>query len=178
MSGPTVRPVLRAGYGLGLLLTLLPLSEVALGTRPYQPLQLLWRVNTLGQLGTSLMWPLIGAFVLVGSASMLDDDGMLRAFTIITAGVVVLLSGALVVFAHDMMQLGAAARPEEMPPLPFTLPRVALAYGATVWVLSWLAVAAHRVWSRRASALRRGRGSVPLVRGREGRAAVDQATAP
>jgi len=164
VSGSAVRPVLRAGYGLGMLLTLLPLAEVALATRPYQPLQVIWRAGALGQLGTSLMLPLIGAFVLVGTAILLEDRALLRAFAAITAGVVVLLAGAVVVFTRDMLQLRGALQEEQLASLPITLPKVVLAYVTTSWVLSWLSVAVYRVWRRQATVARREGGSVLLVR--------------
>lgn len=163
MTTSSARPVLRAGYGLGLLLTVVPLLEVWLAIRPLQPLQQLWRANALGQLGNSLMLPVIGAFVLVGTAILLQDERVLRAFTLIAGTMVVLLSAGLVLFARDVLEFPPTAQPAGSTPA-FTFERVLIAYGAAILVSAWLCVGTYRVWRRQAAIVRRERETVMIVR--------------
>jgi hypothetical protein len=131
-----------------------------------------WRVNALGQLGSALMLPLIGAFVLVGTALLLQEHRVLRAFNIVAGTMVVLLSGALVMFARDTMQLPGAPRvaaAAPAPSYPFTFEQVLLAYSATILVSVWLCVGTYRVWRRAAAVVRRERESVLIVREATGR---------
>jgi hypothetical protein len=185
MTTSSARPVLRAGYGLGLLLTLVPLFEVWLAIRPLRPLQQVWRVSALGQLGDSLMLPVIGAFVLVGTALLLQEQRVLRAFTLVAGTMVLLLSVGLALFVRDGLAFsrspGAATAGST---LPFTFEKVAIAYGAAILVSAWLCVGTYRVWRRQAAIVRRERQTVMIVRREPGagqgddRSAVASAASP
>lgn len=178
MSPASVRPALRAGYGLGLLLTVVPLVDLGLGLRPFHPLELGWRMAAFGQLGITLMLPLIGCFVLAGTAILLEDGQVLRAFALVAGVVVVLLSAALLGFVHDTLELRSALRPEELRSRSFAFPKVVLAYSTTIWVLLWLVVGVYRVWQRQSVAARRERESVLIVREATVRRTEGRAGAP
>lgn len=104
--------LLRAGYLVALLLVLIPLLDVVARNWPMQVGNERWRFSTLGPAFNAMVTPLLGVFLAMVLAAVLDHRRTLKVLAAITLAAAVGSLGALVLFALDYLQLRASVTPE------------------------------------------------------------------
>lgn len=102
------RYLIATGYWLAVLLLVLPLLERVVPLLPVQPLSLRWRVQALGSLSQTLLLPLLGVALAVGTAALLQQRRIVRTLALFAYAGALLLAGVAVLFALDVVQYQTA----------------------------------------------------------------------
>ncbi len=97
-------------YLTGLAFILLPAAEVVVAILPLSPSVLSWRVGAVGLLGRSVLTPLVGMVIVLGTAVLLEHVLVQRAVTVLAfagAAAFLVLAG---LFALDLLQFRGEVR--------------------------------------------------------------------
>ncbi|HSJ23940.1 MAG TPA: hypothetical protein VK929_04585 [Longimicrobiales bacterium] len=97
-----------AGYGLAVLLIVLPALEPVVTLLPPQPGQIAWRLQVFGVLSQSLLLPLAGGVVAVVTAFLLGHRKAMRGLAAGAFLGTLLLIAAAVLFVLDLVQYQGA----------------------------------------------------------------------
>ncbi len=106
------RYLIATGYWLALLLLVLPLLERVVPLLPLQPFALRWRVQALGSLSQTLLLPLLGAALAVGTAALLQHRRIVRTLAVLAYAGTLVLAGTALLFVLDLVQYRASIRPD------------------------------------------------------------------
>jgi hypothetical protein len=106
--------LLKAGYLVALLLVVVPLSDNVVRTWPIRPGDERWRFGTLGILFNALVTPLLGVFLALIVAAVLQQARTLRTLAVLTLVAAALVLGAIPLFGLDYLQLRAKVTAEAM----------------------------------------------------------------
>lgn len=92
---------------LSAVLILFPLLELAQAIWPLRPGEMPWRVLSVGLFSRMLVTPLLGLAFAYGAALLLERRGLLRALSVFTGLLAVLLLLGLAFYALDVLELRA-----------------------------------------------------------------------
>ncbi|NJD09221.1 MAG: hypothetical protein FIB01_01870 [Gemmatimonadetes bacterium] len=100
------------GYWLAFLLIVLPFLERVVPLLPVQPGALQWRLGAFGALSQSLLLPLVGGTLAIGTAALLQQRRMVRFLACVAFAAASLLVIATALFALDLVQYRASVGAE------------------------------------------------------------------
>ena len=106
--------LLKAGYLVALLLVLVPVSDAVARTWPLRPGDERWRFGTLGIVFNAMVTPLLGVFLAMVTAALLEQFRTLRVIAVVTLVAAVLTLVAIPAFGLDYLQLRATVTAEAM----------------------------------------------------------------
>jgi hypothetical protein len=138
------RVLIGTGYGVGLLLVLLPLLQPVVTLLPAQPTQVAWRMQAFGVLSQSLLLPLVGVAVAVGTATMLEHRASVRVLAALALLGAAALAGVATLFVLDLLQYRGAIGAELQDHYHVAGVIYLVGYAAASLFLAWLGVAALR----------------------------------
>lgn len=150
------RYLIATGYGLALLLLLLPLLEQAVALLPLQPGNIRWRLQAFGALSQSLVLPLLGGVVAVGTAVLLGQRRVVRTLAVLALATALLLGAAVVLFVLDLVQyrdaVGSGLRHYYETAGAIYLASYVLAIALLLWLagVTWRVSRRHRAHAGRA----------------------------
>jgi hypothetical protein len=104
--------LLKAGYLVALLLVLMPLWDILARNWPIQPGNERWRFATLGPAFNAMVTPLLGVFLAMVLAVLLDHRRTLKTLGAVTIAAAVGSLAALGLFTLDYLQLRASVTAE------------------------------------------------------------------
>jgi hypothetical protein len=107
--------LLKAGYLVALLLVVMPLLDTLARNWPIQLGNERWRFSTLGPAFSAMVTPLLGVFVAMVLAAVLDHRRTLKVLAAVTLVAAVGSVAALGLFVLDYLQLRASVTAEAMP---------------------------------------------------------------
>jgi hypothetical protein len=100
-------------YGLATLLVLVPILDVLLQVWPLDPTEASWRFGAIGILSRSLLTPLLGLLLAMGTAAAAGHRPALRLTGALSGLLAFGLIGVGAVFALDGLELRAVVAPGE-----------------------------------------------------------------
>ncbi len=143
LVGPA-RHLVSAGYGVGLILLVAPLLEIAVLSFPYQPGKVLWRFGAAGLLSNAAGLLTLGFGVLLFVAAAGGNRRLLRGLSVVVGlvslGVVALAVG----FALDGLQLRGSVNVDAAGPYRAVLWKTEIVFVMVALVTAWLAVGGWR----------------------------------
>jgi hypothetical protein len=160
------RVLIATGYWLALLLLVLPLLEPLVTLLPPRPEQIRWRLLAFGALSQSLLLPMLGGVVAVGTAVLLGHRRVVRtlAFVAMMAGVV--LGAVAMLFTLDLVQYRSAIGPELKEVYQVAGVNYLVAFLLSAVFMMWIGAAAWRAAGRSSGRRIRvlvNRGPAPAV---------------
>jgi len=105
-------PLAWAGYPVAALLVAAPLMDWATSILPYRFAEETWRFGSYGLLGTALLAPLLGAWLLAVSGAILNHRRIQWAVVGGAGILAILLVPATILALLDYVQLRASVMPE------------------------------------------------------------------
>jgi len=157
------RPVTAAVYALGMLMIVIPFTEVLLSVLPLRPGATSWRFGTTGVLSQAFMTPLLGATVIVVVAATLGHRRTLLTVSIVSALVAVITLAATGLFALDIIEMRSQVREEVKRAFDFSSILAVIKLIVATVVLSLLSSGARRTTRELRSSPRSRSASPPLV---------------
>lgn len=97
--------VARALYVVAIMLIVIPLSDALPALWPLHPGAADWRFAVVGLLSGALMTPLLGSFLVLAAAALLDHRRVLAVGAWLLFALVVVLAGVAVLFALDFLEV-------------------------------------------------------------------------
>jgi len=157
-------------YFIAFLLVATPAADFVANVIPIRIGDVGWRYGSVGILAGFLLTPLFGILFALGSAVVLEHRLVLRSLSILNLVMAVLIAALIVLFALDVVQVGATILDEATAEA-----RSAFRIGAVKAILKYLSFAAGLAWlgitgmrvtrSRHEGGRKTGKASdVPLVR--------------
>jgi hypothetical protein len=98
------RVLISTGYGLALLLLVLPLLQSVIALVPLQPRQVSWRLQVFGALSQALLLPVLGHALALGTAVLLGHRWMVALLSITAFLGATVLAVASGLFLLDLVQ--------------------------------------------------------------------------
>ena len=157
------RPLGWCLHGLGVLLIVAPLLDLAAGVGSLNPGQVPWRFGAAGLLSGALVLPLLGFGLMLVATAILDQPRLSRLLGVKTAALVLVVLALLVVFGLDALQIRSQIRMDARRAFDLASLKAILTFGFETVVLAILSVSAFRI--ARAGSDRRAasRHRAPLV---------------
>lgn len=106
------RLLIATGYGLALLLLVLPLLEPVVALLPPRPDQIRWRLEAFGAFSQVLVLPLVGGVVALGTAVLLGQRTVVRVLSVVAFLSGLVLAAAAMLFTLDLLQYRGEVGPE------------------------------------------------------------------
>ena len=106
--------LLKAGYLVALLLVVVPVADALTRTWPLRPGDERWRFGTLGIVFSAMVTPLLGVFLAMVTAALLEHGRTLWVIAVVTLVVAVAALAAIPAFGLDYLQLRASVTAEAM----------------------------------------------------------------
>jgi len=132
-------PLAWAGYPVAVLLVVAPLMDFATSILPYRLGEETWRFGSFGLLGTALLTPLLGAWLLAVAGAVLNHRKIQWA-VVGGAGVLAILLVPISILALlDFVQLRASVMPEAKFAFDVSAFKVFVIYGLGFVTLATLA---------------------------------------
>jgi hypothetical protein len=100
------------GYLLATLLVVLPLLDLLANIWPWSPGEVSWRYGSFTLLSGFLLTPLMGLALAVGVAVAAGDPRVARILGAVGLASAILLLAGAVIFALDVVSIGATVPPE------------------------------------------------------------------
>jgi len=106
------KPLARAGYLLGALLVLIPLSDATSQVMPLRFGDERWRFGAVGQLSNLLLVPLLGFLIVIAIATLRDSRRVKRVIGAVCGILALILAVLSVLFILDYFQARAIITPK------------------------------------------------------------------
>jgi len=154
--------LLKVGYGVALLLVLIPVVDALTRTWPIRRHDVQWRLGTLGMVFNAMVTPLLGTFLAMVIAATLEHARTLRIMAVITLLAALGSAVSVVAFGLDYMQLRANVTAEAMGVFDAASRKAIIVAVLGLVVTAWLGIAG---WKTAGSLLgsRRSPDKVGLV---------------
>ncbi|MEX2375124.1 MAG: hypothetical protein WD942_05990 [Dehalococcoidia bacterium] len=110
----TNRTLLAAGYGLAVLLMLIPVTDTFLRVWPTRVGEVAWRYGAMGLASNALMTPVMGLAFGIGTALFARHRRVLRALAVLTGLGVTLLVVLGVGFVLDLLRVRSGVSAEAL----------------------------------------------------------------
>lgn len=138
------RQVAWALYAIGALLWLAPLADLAAGIGSLNFGVVQWRFGTTGLLSSALVLPITGLVFWFAAAVLLEQRRALQVLFGVAVMMLVLIAGALVLFALDAIQVRIQVREDAKRSYDLATMKAVLVLGSELVVLAVLAVTTFR----------------------------------
>jgi hypothetical protein len=148
------RVLIATGYWLALLLLVLPLLEPIVTLLPPRPEEIRWRLLAFGALSQSLLLPMVGSMVAIGTAVLLGQRKVVRTLALLSMMAGVLLGAVAMLFTLDVVQYRGAVGPELQDYYQVAGINYLVAFALSAVFLMWIGAASWRA-ARRSSGARR-----------------------
>jgi hypothetical protein len=142
------RVLIATGYWLALLLLVLPLLEPIVTLLPPRPEQIRWRLLAFGALSQSLLLPMVGSMVAIGTAVLLGQRKVVRMLGVVSMMAGVLLGAVAMLFTLDLLQYRGAIGPELQDYYQVAGMNYLVAFVLSAVFLMWIGAASWRAARR------------------------------
>jgi len=136
-----------SGYGVGMILVLVPILEGAVRSFPYRVTEVTWRFTAGGLLSNAALLIIVGFAVLILTAATLNHRRTLRALSVLTFLATLGMLAAIGLFALDGTQLREAVDPQALNAFNVALVKTVAVLGLTFCVGLWLTVGSWKASS-------------------------------
>lgn len=109
---PGIRRFAVAGYLVALVLVLFPFVDVSVATWPPRISEAAWRFGAAGLLSRVLITPMLGLLLASLLALLLEQRRTLRVFSVLSGVAALVLTGLVVLFVLDVLEMRTQVRPE------------------------------------------------------------------
>jgi len=149
-------------YGIGAIMIVSPLVDLAANVWPPRLGQLAWRFGTAGLVSGFLLTPVFGIVMLGLSAALLDHRIAQRILAVLNVCVAIGLIALVVIFGLDWLQFRATVPPEGRPTMDLGSLKAMGTDAVVALMLLWLGFVGWRVSRKHPGD--RGRRPAPLIR--------------
>lgn len=137
-------------YLVATLLVLIPPANVMVQLPAAQWGNVSWRFGFLGLMAGAMLLPILGAFLWMVTARLLDQRRMSRIVGAGTAVVALLLTAMLVLFVFDAIQVRSQINPEMVTGFDAQVIRTVLGQILSIGTLVLLSATSFRGWKKTA----------------------------
>jgi hypothetical protein len=155
--------LISTGYGLALLLIILPLLQPLVSLLPIQPGEIRWRLQAFGAISGALLLPTVGMTLAIGTAAFLGHRRTVRTLAALAFGCAAAIGVVAALFVLDLLQYRAAVDVQLRDFYHVAGLVYLLGYGLCSIYLACLAAAAWRVSSRSRRRRTSRRAEVPAA---------------
>jgi hypothetical protein len=134
------RPLLKGLYPLAALVTLSPILNGVFQVWPLRPTEVMWRFGAVGLITPSILGVVFGTVIVITIAALLGHRRVIRAMSVLSFGMVLVVTGALLMFAMDYLKLLSTVNPDFRAQFDAAAMRAVIILGVAIPVLASLAI--------------------------------------